>query len=134
MRATLMINASLRAKLKLICNSAYSKTLINTNKVKHVAIAYICGEVTSKFVNKPRVKKITEIANIIFLMETEKKVLWGMPFQKWSLVYHYVKLCFLAFYCDFLDKFIARGDFQLFKMDTDSVWFGLDQINIKESC
>lgn len=47
--------------MKPLGNAAYSKTM--TNKAKHVDWTYIRGDKTSKLVNEPQFKKMSEIAD-----------------------------------------------------------------------
>ena len=46
-----------------------------------------------------------------------------LPLQIGVAVYHLAKLRMLDFYCNFIDKYIDRSDFELLEMDTDSNYF-----------
>ena len=110
--------------MKLLGNSAYGKTL--TNKAKHTQVEYCRGNDTSAFVNNPLFKKMSQIDDDLFEVESaKKKTVWDLPNQIGFFVYQYAKLRMLAFYYDFLDKFIDRADFQLCEMDTDSLYLAL---------
>ncbi len=53
-----------------------------------------------------------------------------LPLRKRVAVYHQAKLRMPQFYYQFIDKYIDRSDFELFKMDTDSNYFAFSQDNI----
>ncbi|BFZ13860.1 hypothetical protein BsWGS_16899 [Bradybaena similaris] len=117
--------------MKLLGNAAYGKTL--TNKSKHLDVAYVRGEGTSKLINNPRFKKMTEVTNGVFEVETLKqKIRWDLPLQIGFFVYQYAKLRMLEFYYDFLAKFVDKADFQLCEMDTDSLYMALSAPTLEE--
>jgi hypothetical protein len=47
-------------------------------------------------------------------------------------VYHLAKLRMLDFYCNFIDKYIDRSDFELLEMDTDSNYFAFSEDSVEE--
>jgi hypothetical protein len=53
-----------------------------------------------------------------------------LPLQKGVAVYHLAKLRMLAFYYNFIEKYIDRSDFELLEMDTDSNYFAFSVDNI----
>ena len=59
-------------------------------------------------------------------------VTYDLPIQIGFMVYQYAKLKMLMFYYDFLTKCIDRHDFQLYEMDTDSLYFALSSTNFDE--
>lgn len=77
-------------------------------------MSYVRDDKTSKLVNKPRLKKMTEITDEIFEVEmNEKKDRWDLSLQIVFFVYQYEKLQLLQFYYDFLEILIKMEDFQL---------------------
>lgn len=77
-------------------------------------VSYVRDDKTSKLVNKPRLKKMTEITDEIFEVEmNEKKDRWDLSLQIVFFVYQYEKLQLLQFYYDFLEILIKMEDFQL---------------------
>ena len=49
----------------------------------------------------------------------------NLPIQVGFFVYQYAKLRMLQFYCDFLEKYLDRADFQMCEMDADSVYIAI---------
>ena len=54
------------------------------------------------------------------------------PYQCGIAVYQLAKLRMLEFYCDFLDKYFDRRDFELLQMDTDSNYIAWSAENIND--
>jgi hypothetical protein len=99
-----------------------------------VNVAYRQGPDTSKKVNNPLFKKMTQISDNLFEIETAKQVVkWDLPLQIGFFVYQYAKLRMLEFYYDFIDKFVDRADFQLCEMDTDSLYLALSTRSLAEA-
>ena len=55
-----------------------------------------------------------------------------LPLQIGVAVYHLAKLRMLDFYYNFIDKYIARSDFELLEMDTDSNYFAFSEDSIEK--
>jgi hypothetical protein len=119
--------------MKLLGNAAYGKTL--TNKSKHADMSYCRGAETTLFINTPLFKKMTQLGDDdLFEVESlKKKTLWDLPLQIGFFVYQYAKLRMLEFYYDFIDRYVARTDFQLCEMDTDSLYLALSTHNLADA-
>ena len=54
------------------------------------------------------------------------------PYQIGMVVYQLAKLRMLEFHYDFLDKYVARRDYELIQMDTDSSYMALSAPTLDE--
>ena len=54
------------------------------------------------------------------------------PFQIEIAVYQPAKLSMLKFYCDFLDRYFNRNDFELIQMDTDSNYIAISADRLED--
>ena len=54
------------------------------------------------------------------------------PYQIGIAVYQLAKLQMLEFHYDFLDKYVARRDYELIQMDTDSSYMALSAPTLDE--
>ena len=62
----------------------------------------------------------------------KKKIKYDLPLHIRFFVYQYAKLRMLAFYYDFLDKYLDRQDYQYIEMDTDSAYIAITGKNLEE--
>ena len=114
---------------KLLGNSAYGKTL--ENLAKHHEVVYT--DEPDQYIKKPLFRKLTELDETIYEVEMAKsKILWNLPLQIGYFVYQYAKLRMLEFHFDFIDKHIAREDYQLCEMDTDSLYFVISDTSLEK--
>ena len=110
---------------KLIGNSAYGSTIMN--KLKHSKVRYIQGENQACLLaNQPTFKSMTELSQDFFEVEmNHNKIKLDLPIQIGFFILNYAKLRMLAFYQEFLSKFIEKQDFEMLQMDTDSFYFSI---------
>ena len=122
-------------------NSAYSSLLMS--KEKHTGIIYVRDSYQARVkVNNPRFKALTELDNDVYEIETSKKhISLDLPIQLGFFILQYAKQCMLEFYCDFLDVYVGRDnfeggyvgrdDFEGGQMDTGSFYFGLSSSSLE---
>ena len=68
---------------------------------------------------------LEEIGEAYELESKKARIEIKRPYQVGIAVYHLAKLRMLEFYYDFIDKFVARKDFELIQMDTDSLYMAI---------
>ena len=112
---------------KLLCNSSYGSLLLCQSKFRSVSFAKSKKEASSKINNRRFVKMATvnrddEIFEIEALKTTIRHT---MPIQIAFMVLQWAKVRMLQFYYLFLDKFLEKGSFFPFLMDTDSIYICL---------
>ena len=116
---------------KLLGNSSYGKTICNEQnftdtrymlpqKARRIALHWTVQDVQDLTENTCEVTSLPTV------------VTYDLPIQIGFMVYQYAKLKMLMFYYDFLTKCIDRHDFQLYEMDTDSLYFALSSTNFDE--
>jgi hypothetical protein len=66
------------------------------------------------------------------VISTKREIKMDLPFQIGVAVYHLAKLRMLDVYCNFIDKYIDRSDFELIEMDTDSNYFSFSGDSIEK--
>ena len=117
--------------MKLLGNSAYGKTI--TNKDNHRDLVFCDDEEAPKKVNEPQFRQLNILGNDLYEVEmAKKKIKYDLPLHIGFFVYQYAKLWMLAFYYDFLDKYLDRSDYAYIKMDTDSAYVALAGQSIEE--
>ena len=100
---------------------ATAKTI--TNQLKHRDVKFCDDIQVSRLVNTPFFRQLGEIDEDTYEVQSAKKrINLNLPIQVGFFVYQYAKLRMLEFYFDFLDKYLARADFQYCEMDTDSAY------------
>ena len=104
---------------KLIGNSSYRRMI--TNKEKHHDIIYVDeSEISTEIIDK-HFYDMTELPDGYYEVEkTKKKINLDLPIHISVLILNHAKLRMLEFYCDFLDCYLSREDFQFLEMDADS--------------
>ena len=104
--------------MKLIGNSGYGSLIMD--KEKHTNVRYCTGKRKACLAaNKPEYRKMTELDNELFEVESVKKVInMNLPIYLGYFILQYAKLRMLQWYYDFLDKFVKREDFEYLEMDT----------------
>ena len=70
---------------------------------------------------------LEEIGDVYEIEMRKRQVVINRPFQVGIAVYQMAKLQILQFYYDCLDRYLDRRDFELMRMDTDSLYFGLSK-------
>lgn len=104
------------------------------DKTKHTDVKYVSGVKTAgKYVNNKRFRRLTELDDETFELSMAKsKITLDMPIQIGFFILCYAKLRMLSFYYDCLLKFIPREKFELFQMDTDSLYFAVSENTLEE--
>ena len=117
--------------MKLLGNSGYGKTITNKDIQRDI---YYCDEnEASKKVNEPQFRQLNVMAEDMYEFEMSKKVItYDLPLHIGFFVYQYAKLRMLAFYYDFLDKYLDRHHYQYVEMDTDSAYVAIAGQSIEE--
>ncbi|KAK3737881.1 hypothetical protein QZH41_003157 [Actinostola sp. cb2023] len=62
---------------------------------------------------------------VVMWQSRKPRITIRRAFQVGIAVYQLAKLRILEFYYDFIDKYVARQDYELLQMDTDSLYLGL---------
>ena len=109
---------------KLLGNSSYGKTICN--KQNFVNTKYVSPLYAHRMALHWSVQQAQDISdNTVELSCLPTSIVYDLPIQIGFMVYQYAKLKMLAFYYDFLLKFIHEKDFEMCEMDTDSFYFAL---------
>ena len=117
---------------KLLGNSSYGKTICN--KQNFVNTKYVSPNKARKLVLHWSVQEVQDISeNTVELSCLPISVTYDLPVQIGYMVYQYAKLKMLAFYYDFLLKFIDTKDFEMCEMDTDSFYFALSKSKLDDA-
>jgi hypothetical protein len=114
--------------MKLLGNSSYGYTVMN--KEKHVKVAFCADDKVAKHINDPFFKDLNELNGQNEIIKTKRVVQLNIPLQIGCAVYQLAKLRMLAFYYDFIDKYIDRKDFQYCETDTDSAYIAFSNENV----
>ena len=75
---------------------------------------------------------LNEIGSAYELTSRKRSVAINRPYQIGIAVYQLAKLRMLEFHYDFLDKYVARRDYELIQMDTDSSYMALSAPTLDE--
>ena len=76
---------------------------------------------------------VTELPDGYYEVEkTEKNINLELSIHIGVLILNYAKLRMLEFYCDFLNYYLHREDFELLEMETDSNYLGITAENVKD--
>ena len=117
---------------KLLGNSSYGKTICN--KQNFVNTKYVQPHIARRLALHWSVQQAQDISeNTVELSCLPISITYDLPVQIGFMVYQYAKLKMLAFYYDFLLKFIDKKDFELCEMDTDSFYFALSTTNLDDA-
>jgi hypothetical protein len=115
--------------MKFFGNSAYGKCI--TNKENFVSTTYGNEDNISKKINSPHFKDLEQLYGQKYkVISTKREIRMDLPLQIGVAVYHLAKLRRLQFYCNFIDKYVDRSDFELLEMDTDSNYFAFSEDSI----
>ena len=119
--------------MKLIGNSAYGSMIMD--KTKHTEFILTDNhEKAMNHVNNPLYRKIKELSENAFEIELAKtKIIIDLPIVLGYFILQLAKKHMLAFYYDFVDKYIPRNCFEYCQKDTDSAYMALSGPNL-ESC
>ena len=115
-------------KQKLTGTSAYGATLLNKEKFDNV---YYVGENECLLKhNDPKFRSSTYIGDGVYEVQMAHKVMKNdIPKQIGLFVLQYAKLRMLQFYYDCFDRYLDRSDFEMVRMDTDSLYFAVSKYN-----
>ena len=117
---------------KLLGNSSYGKTICN--KQNFLNTKYVSPSKARKMALHWSVLQTQDISeNTVEVACLPRSVTYDLPIQIGFMVYQYAKLKMLAFYYDFLLKFIDRTDFEMCEMDTDSFYFALSTTELDDA-
>ena len=117
---------------KLLGNSSYGKTICN--KQNFVNTRYVQPHIARRLALHWSVQQVNDISeNTVELSCLPISITYDLPVQIGFMVYQYAKLKMLAFYYDFLVKFIDMKDFEMCEMDTDSFYFALSTANLDDA-
>ena len=121
------------AKMKLLGNSAFGSSIMD--KEKHLKIRYVNDHYSaSMLVNDPRFKKITELADDCYEVESFKRIIvHNVPTQIGYYILQYAKLKMLEFHYDCFSKIIPHSCFELMETDTDSLYYALSGKNMENA-
>jgi len=111
--------ALLTEVFKLLGNSAYGK-LIEVLERQTNGIYTKDEKVVDRVLRSAYFGDLDKIGEAYELESRKPRITIRRPFQIGIAVYQLVKLRMLEIYYDFLDKYVARRDFELNQMDTDS--------------
>ena len=115
---------------KALGNSSYGKTLTNVKRFTNTR--YLHPDKAAREVRKPQFKALREMSPTLQeVQSSKKKVVWNLPAHIGFFTYCYAKLRMLRFYHEVLDYYVAREDFELGQMDTDSFYFGISGDNLE---
>ena len=118
---------------KVLGNAAYGSLLID--KTKHIRVKYVQERSQAHMaVNDPLFKKLTELPHEMFEVEMSKRsIRLDTPIQLAFCILGTAKLKLLQFYYDCLDYYLDRKDFELTHMDTDSLYFSLNKVELADA-
>ena len=109
---------------KLLGNSSYGRTLMR--KDLHCNIQIVEEHEAQRLVNDPMFQRLIPVNENLYEVVLRKKgVRIDLPLQIGLMVYDRAKLSLLKFYYNFLDRFVARSNFELVLCDTDSLYVSL---------
>lgn len=114
-------------------NSSYGVCLLN--KQKFTQTKFIQGERNAALkINDPRFKALNVIDNDLYEVESgHKTIKMDLPIYLGFEILQNAKIRMLAFYYDFLSKFIHPSDMNCILSDTDSIYISLTGKTMKET-
>ena len=109
---------------KLLGNSCYGKMIENV--ASHNSTRYTKDEkLVDRMLRRAYFEDLNEIGSAYELASRKRSVAINRLYQIGIAVYQLAKLRMLEFHYDFLDKYVARRDYELIQMDTDSSYMAL---------
>ena len=109
---------------KLKGNSFYEKMI--EDLMKHQRTTFTINEdLADKAFKSPFFEDLKEINRAFEIKERKRRVKIMRPYQL-------AKLRMLEFYCDFLDYYFDRKDFELLQMDTGSLYIAFSAENLDD--
>jgi len=114
---------------KITANSIYGALLMN--KDHHQVVRFVeNGFPVCRYVNLPTFKNAEHAGKKHTEITSQKTQ--NVPIQISKTVLDLAKMKISEFFYDVLDYFIDRDDYQIFQMDTDSLYFGLSKKTFEE--
>ena len=118
--------------MKLIGNSAYGGIIMQKER-QHQVKYYSQKHKAVLAINSPRFRKVTEIDEDFFEIESAKaQIRLDLPIYLGYAILQYAKLQMVSFYYDCLDYYVRKDDYEYVTMDTDSAYIALSSENIKD--
>ena len=116
---------------KLKANSFYGKMIEDV--ARHANTTFTSDEKkVDQAMRSPYLEDLEEIGDAYEIREGKQKVKVDRAYQCGIAVYQLAKLRMLEFYYDFLDKYVARRDFEYCYMDTDSAYFAISGEELRD--
>ena len=116
---------------KLKGNSFYGKMI--EDLMKHQRTTFTANEdLVDQSFRSPYFEDLEEINGAFGIKERGRQVNIMRPYQCGIAIFQLAKLQMLEFYCDFLDYYFNRRDFELLQMDTDSFYIAWSAENIDD--
>ena len=117
---------------KLLGNSSYGKLIENKENQPQTFYCRKQDELDAHM-RSPFFDWCDEVAEGVYRVEKRPKTITiNRFFQGGIVVYQMAKLAMLEFYYEFLDRHVARSDFELMQMDTDSLYFALSAEKLED--
>ena len=117
---------------KLLGNSSYGKLIENKENQPQTFYCRKQDELDAHM-RSPSFDWCDEVAEGVYRVEKRPKTITiNRFFQGGIVVYQMAKLAMLEFYYEFLDRHVARSDFELMQMDTDSLYFALSAEKLED--
>jgi len=103
-----------------------------TDSIGRTVLQTVAQKTVEQALRSAWFEDLTEVGAVYEITNQKPRVTIHRPFQVGIAVYQLAKLRILEFYHDFLDHFIDRQDFELIRMDTDSLYFALSANKIDD--
>ena len=118
---------------KLKGNSFYGKMI--EYLIRHLSTIFTSNErKVDEALRSSFFADLEEIGGAYEMKKCNRTVQIKRPHQCGIAVYQLAKLWMLEFYCDFLDKYIDRSDFELCYKDNDSFYLALSGNSLDDIC
>ena len=92
---------------------------------KHRDVTFCVEDDAIDLVNNPRFESLQEYGDVFEVSSKRRSVKMDLPIQIGFWVYQLAKLRMLQFHYDCIDKYIARENYMLLEMDTDSLYLAI---------
>ena len=116
---------------KLIGNSAYGRTLMQTERFQN--IKFTSAQKVDKYYRQNLFRDCSQINSQCYKITMARKTVnCFQPIQIGFFVYGWAKLRMLEFYYDFLNYYIPRPRFEILLTDTDSLYVAFSDLQWKD--
>jgi len=123
--------ALLADMFKLLGNSGYGKLIEALERQTNI-IYTKDKKVVDRALRNAYFSDLEEIGQAYELESRKPRITIRRPFQVGIAVYQLAKLRTLEFYCDFLDRYFDRRDFELIQIDTDSNYMAVSAEKLED--